>query len=354
MRTTFIYGAGDIRVEDVPKPRLQHSTDALVRVVRSCICGSDLHHFHNFPVSPDMPKQMGHEFVGIVDEIGADVSTIKVGDFVIAPFAISCGTCDFCQEGLFTSCVVGTFWGRGDVGGAQAEYVVSPYADGTLYVVPGITEDSALIPSLLTLSDVYGTGYHAAHCADIGPGDEVVVIGDGAVGLLAVLSATQLGAEKIILMGSNRARTDLGLKFGATHVVTERGEEGIAAVRALTRNNEGAPKVLEAVGHLPAFEQAVGVVRAGGVISRVGVPQFVETSALMGELFGRNITLTGGVAPVRAYIELLLPGILEGKMNPGLVFDSTISFEDIPRGYAAMDQRSALKVMISPTFKTRS
>ena len=347
MLTTYIYGAGDIRVQEVTKPTLRHSTDALIRVVRSCICGSDLHHFHNFPATPDSPKQMGHEFIGIVEEIGTDVSTINVGDFVIAPFAISCGTCDFCHEGLYTSCVSGTFWGRGEVGGAQAEYVLSPFADGTLVVVPGITEDSELLPSLLTLSDVYGTGYHAAKCAQVGPGDEVVVIGDGAVGLLAVLSAKQLGAQNIILMGSHQARTDLGREFGATHVVSERGDVGIAAVRALTQNNQGASKVLEAVGHLPAYEQALGVVRAGGVISRVGVPQYEEAPVGMGALFGRNITLTGGVAPVRAYINELLPAILNGQVNPGRVFDSTISIQDVPQGYAAMDQRRALKVMIA-------
>ena len=346
MLTTKIYAAGDIRVEEVPKPTLQHPTDALVRVVRSCICGSDLHYFHNFPAS-DEGKQMGHEFIGIVEEVGADVKSIKVGDFVIAPFAISCGRCEFCREGLYTSCVQGTFWGRGEVGGAQAEYVVSPLADGTLYVVPGITEDSELLPSLLTLSDVYGTGYHAAKCAQVGPGDEVVVIGDGAVGLLAVLSAKLLGAQTIILMGSHQARTDLGREFGATHVVAERGEAGIAAVRALTRGGLGAAKVLEAVGHLPAYEQALGVVRAGGVISRVGVPQYEEAPVGMFALFGRNVTLTGGVAPVRAYIAELLPAILDGSVNPGKVFDTTIAIEDVPTGYAAMDRRTALKVMIA-------
>lgn len=347
MLTTFIYGAGDIRVEEVLKPTIKNSTDALIRVVRSCICGSDLHHFHNFPASPDSPKQMGHEFIGIVEEVGSDVTTIKIGDFVIAPFAISCGTCEFCLQGLPTSCVSGTFWGRGEVGGGQAEYVVSPLADSTLYVVPGITEDSELLPSLLTLSDVYGTGYHAAKCAHVGPGDDVVVIGDGAVGLLAVLSAKQLGAETIILMGSHKVRTDLGREFGATHVVAERGEAGIAAVRALTHNGLGVSKVLEAVGHMPAYQQALGLVRAGGVISRVGVPQYDEAPIGMTSLFGRNITLTGGVAPVRAYIDELLPGILDGSVNPGRVFDSTIPIQEVPEGYAAMDQRTALKVMIA-------
>lgn len=347
MRVVRMYGAGDVRVEDAAQPSITEPTQALVRVVRSCICGSDLHPFHNLPATEDDPKKMGHEFVGIVEAIGSEVKSLAVGDFVIAPFALSCGECEFCRAGLHTACVVGTFWGRGDVGGAQAEYVLAPYADGTLFPVPGITEDSDLLPSLLTLSDVYGTGYHAAKCAQVGPEDTVVVIGDGAVGLLAVLSAKQLGAQTIILMGSHQDRTDLGREFGATHVVAERGEEGIANVLALTPGGMGAHKVLEAVGHMPAYEQALGVVRSGGIISRVGVPQYEEAPVGFASLFGRNITLNGGPAPVRAYIAELLPGILDGSVNPGKVFDSTISIEQAPEGYSAMDQRTTLKTMIA-------
>ncbi|MEX0791024.1 MAG: alcohol dehydrogenase catalytic domain-containing protein, partial [Actinomycetota bacterium] len=226
MKATFMYGAGDVRIEQIPDPVIQQSTDALVRIVRSCVCGSDLHPFHNMPKTPG-GSPMGHEFIGVVEEVGSEVDTLKHGDFVIAPFAWSDGTCEFCREGLQTSCLRGGFWGSGGIGGGQAEAVRVPLADGTLVKVPGITEDSPLLPSLLTLSDVYGTGHHAARRANVGPGDTVAVIGDGAVGLMAVLSASRLGAEQIILMGRHQDRTDLGREYGATDVVAERGEEGI-------------------------------------------------------------------------------------------------------------------------------
>jgi threonine dehydrogenase-like Zn-dependent dehydrogenase len=290
---------------------------------------------------------MGHEFIGIVEELGSDATTLNVGDLVIAPFAISCGNCDYCKAELYTSCDNGQFWASGDIGGAQAEFVRVPYADGTLVAVPGIPEDSDLLSSLLTLSDVYGTGYHAAKTANVQPGDEVVVIGDGAVGLLAVLSAKQLGAENIILMGHHDDRTSLGREFGANAVVSERGEEGIQHVLSLTEGGRGAHKVLEAVGFLPAYEQSLGVVRAGGIISRVGVPQYDLGPMGVSALWGRNVTLTGGVAPVRRYISELLPGVLNGDVNPGKVFDLTMSIEDAAEGYRLMDSRSALKVQIA-------
>ncbi|MFM6974102.1 MAG: zinc-binding dehydrogenase [Agromyces sp.] len=344
MRATVMYEAGNVRVEDVPAPAIAQATDALVRIVRSCVCGSDLHPFHN-RTAADGRKLMGHEFIGRVEAVGSEVTTIAEGDFVIAPFAYSCGRCEFCAVGLHTSCVIGGYWGNGDVGGGQAEYVRVPLADGTLVVVPGISDDSALLPSLLTLTDVYGTGYHAAKRANVGAGDTVVVIGDGAVGLMAVLSAEQLGAERIILMGHHDARLDLGRLFGATHVVRERGADGIAAVRELTADGRGAAKVLEAVGHMPAYEQAVGVVRPGGTIARVGVPQY-QNALVSGPVFGQHITLTGGPAPVRAYIDKLLPAVLAGEVNPGLVFDRSVRIEDVAEGYQAMDARDALKVMI--------
>jgi threonine dehydrogenase-like Zn-dependent dehydrogenase len=346
MKATYMYGAGDVRVITVPDPSLKNSTDAIVRVTRSCVCGSDLHPYHSLPVS-ERGTSMGHEFIGVVEEIGSDVATLAVGDFVIAPFAWSDGTCEFCREGLQTSCVHGGFWNDAahNVGGGQAEAVRVPLADGTLVKVPG-TVDESQYASLLTLSDVYGTGWHAAHRAGITGGETVTVIGDGAVGLLAVLSARQLGAERIILMGRHEARTNLGIEFGATDVVAERGDEGIAAVRELT-GGHGSHVVLEAVGHMPAYEQAVGIVRPGGVISRVGVPQYEEAPVGFGSLFGKNITLTGGPAPVRAYIERLLPAVLDGTVNPGLVFDRTVSLDQIADGYAEMDARTALKVMVA-------
>ncbi|RZL80483.1 MAG: IMP dehydrogenase [Rhodococcus sp. (in: high G+C Gram-positive bacteria)] len=345
MRATIMYGAGDVRVENVPDPVLQQPTDAIVRVVRSCVCGSDLHPYHNMPVTPE-GSPMGHEFIGVVEEIGKDVATMKKGDFVIAPFAWSDGTCEFCREGLHTSCRHGGFWAANGIGGGQAEAVRVPLADGTLVKAP-VGEDSALLASLLTLSDVFGTGYHAAVKAGVDEHTTVTVIGDGAVGLSAVLSAKRLGAERIILMGRHKTRTDLGVEFGATDVVAERGEEGIAKVRELT-GGDGTHTVLEAVGHMPAYEQALGVVRAGGVISRVGVPQYEAAPIGFGTLFGPNITLTGGPAPVRAYIEELLPDVLDGKIEPGKVFDRTVGLDEVPDGYRAMDDRKALKVLVRP------
>ena len=345
MRATYMFGAGDVRVITVPDPELQQSTDAIVRIVRSCICGSDLHPYHGLPAT-DEGTPMGHEFIGVVEEVGADVRALAAGDFVIAPFAWSDGTCEFCREGLQTSCRHGGFWAGGGIGGGQAEAVRVPQADGTLVKVPAGVDES-LYPSLLTLSDVYGTGYHAAVRGGVGPGTSVTVIGDGAVGLLAVLSATQLGAERIILMGRHAARTDLGREFGATDVVAERGDEGIARVRDLA-GGDGTHVVLEAVGHMPAYEQALGVVRPGGVISRVGVPQYEDAPVGFGTLFGPNVTLTGGPAPVRAYIDRLLPAVLDGTVNPGRVFDRTLSLEGTPQGYREMDERTALKVLVTP------
>lgn len=349
MRATYLYGAGDVRVIDVPAPTIQQPTDALVRVIRACVCGSDLHPYHSMPAD-EAGSPMGHEFIGVVEETGAQVTTLSPGDFVIAPFAVSCGRCEFCRAGLQTSCVNGGFWNDASLGtaGGQAEAVRVPLADGTLVKVPGVdvTTDEARLASLLTLSDVYGTGWHAAVHGGVTAGSIVTVIGDGAVGLLAVLSAKQLGAERIVLMGRHQIRTDLGREYGATEVVAERGAAGIAKVRDLT--DGGSPIVLEAVGHMPAYEQAVGIVRHGGVISRVGVPQYEDAPVGFGSLFGHNITLTGGPAPVRAYIEQLLPAVLDGTVNPGKVFDLTVGLEDTPKGYAAMDDRSALKVLVQP------
>ncbi|HEY3557605.1 MAG TPA: zinc-dependent alcohol dehydrogenase family protein [Kribbella sp.] len=345
MRATYMYGAGDVRVIDVPDAAIRQPTDAVVRVARSCICGSDLHPYHNLPATRD-GKTMGHEFVGVVEDVGSDVNTLRKGDFVIAPFAWSDGTCDFCREDLQTSCRHGGFWNANGVGGCQAEAVRVPLADGTLVKVPG-GADPALLPSLLTLSDVYGTGYHAALKGGVTARTTVTVIGDGAVGLLAVLAAKQFGAERIILMGRHKDRTDLGVEFGATEVVAERGAEGIAKVRELT-GGDGTHVVLEAVGHFPAYEQALGVVRPGGVISRVGVPQYDEAPIGFGTLFLPNITLTGGPAPARAYIERLLAGVLDGTVDPGKVFDRTIDLDAVPDGYRAMDDREALKVLIRP------
>jgi threonine dehydrogenase-like Zn-dependent dehydrogenase len=345
MRATLMYRAGDVRVEDVPDSGLKQPTDALVRITASCICGSDLHPYHSM-ADGSAPAYMGHEFLGVIEDIGADVATLRKGDHVVAPFAFSCGSCEFCRAGLQTSCVgCGGFWDTLPTEGGQAEAIRVPLADGTLFKLPA-TSAPDLLASLLTLSDVYGTGYHAAKMAHVGPGDSVTVIGDGAVGLLAVLSAAQLGADQIILMGRHQDRTALGREFGATEVVAERGAEGIEKVRALT--DGGSAKVIEAVGHMPAYEQAYGVVRAGGIISRVGVPQYEDAPVGFGSLFAGNITLTGGPAPSRAYMAQLLPGVLEGAVQPGKVFDTTTPLDEAPEGYRAMDDRKHLKVLLVP------
>jgi threonine dehydrogenase-like Zn-dependent dehydrogenase len=338
-----MYGAGDVRVETVPTPTIQQPTDAIVRIVAGCICGSDLWPFASREAT-ETGSRMGHEFVGVVEQLGSATSGLAVGDFVIAPFVASDGTCDFCLEGLQTSCRHGGHWGGTEDGG-QGEYARVPQASGTLVVVPA-GFDETLIPSLLSLSDVMSTGYHAATKARIEPGQTVTVIGDGAVGLSAVLSAKLMGASRIILMGRHEARTNLGREFGATDVVAERGDEGIARVRQLT-GGDGTHVVLEAVGLRSALETAIGVVRDGGVISRVGAPQFSEVPLGFPE-FMRNITLTGGVAPALAYIDELLPLVLDGTIEPGRVFDRTIGLDEVPAGYQAMADREALKVLVRP------
>ncbi len=340
-----MYGAGDVRVEEVADPKLEQPTDALVRIVRACVCGSDLHPYHQLPASAQ-GVPMGHEFVGVVEAVGAEVSCVKAGDFVISPFAWSDNTCDFCREGFQTSCRHGGFYAANGVGGAQAEAIRVPLADGTLVKAP-VAEDSALLPSLLTLSDVFLTGHHAVVRGGVDLGSTVTVIGDGAVGLSAVLAAKRLGAERIILMGRHTDRTGLGRQWGATDVVAERGEEGIAKVLDLT-GGDGTHVVVEAVGYRPAYDMAVGVVRVGGAISRVGVPQYEEAPVGFASLFGKNITLTGGPAPVRAYIETLLPEVLDGRLEPGKVFDRTVSLDDLPAGYRLMDDRESIKVLVTP------
>ncbi len=344
MRATIIHGAGDVRVENVPDPQLREPTDAVVRVVRACICGSDLWPYRSMPVS-ERGERIGHEFLGVVEDVGADVSSVKSGDLVVAPFVWADNTCDFCREGLQTSCRHGGLWARAGIDGGQGEAVRVPLAQGTLVKLP-VAEDSALLPSLLSLSDVFPTGYHCAHTAGVSPRTTVTVIGDGAVGLFAVLSAKRLGAERIILMGHHKERTDIGLEFGATDIVAERGQEGIEKVRELTRG-DGTHRVLECVGLKDAIETAFAVVRDGGVVSRVGAPQYSEVPMDFG-VFIRNVTLTGGVAPARAYIDELLPDVLEGKIEPGLVFDRTVSLDDVRDGYRAMAERTALKVLVKP------
>jgi threonine dehydrogenase-like Zn-dependent dehydrogenase len=307
MRATLMYGAGDVRVEDVPDAQLIDSTDALVRVTRAGICGSDLWPYKSMP-HDDAGRRMGHEFIGVIEAVGADVETVKVGDQVVSPFLWSDGSCVSCREGLQSECLHGGRYGWGDVDGGQGEAVRVPQADGTLVVLP-VGVDDALMPSLLALTDVMGTGHHAAVAAKVGPGRTVAVVGDGAVGLCGVIASKRLGAERIILLGSNPERTALGHEFGATDVVRERGEEAVERVRELTEHD----------------------------------------TTPTGTAFWKNASIAGGLAPVRAYIEELLPDVLEGRIEPGRVFDRTTgSIEDVPDGYRAMNEREVLKFQIKP------
>jgi len=339
-----MYAAGDVRIENVPDPTIQESTDAVIRVTRACICGSDLWPYQSLSEG-DGARVMGHEAIGVVEEIGSEVGTVKVGDVVVMPFAFSDGTCMFCDEGLQTECVHGGFFGNTEVPGAQSEAVRIPQADGTLYVLP-VGEDDALMPSLLTLSDVLGTGHHAAVVAKVGPGKSVAVVGDGAVGLCGVIAAKRLGAEQIIIMGRHEVRTKLGREFGATDVVSERGAEAVERVKELT-DGYGVDAVLECVGLDQSMETAIAIARPGGAVGRVGVPQHELMPGALPSFY-KNITIGGGPAPVRAYIAELLPDILEGRIEPGRVFDHTVDLDGVPEGYRAMNDRTSIKVLVKP------
>ncbi|WP_424214429.1 zinc-dependent alcohol dehydrogenase family protein [Streptomyces sp. BI20] len=347
MRATVIHAPHDIRVEEVPDAAISAPGDAVVRVLRACICGSDLWAYRG-EARREPGQRIGHEFLGIVEEIGADVGGVRVGDLVVAPFMWSCGTCAYCVEGLHTSCVRGGFWGSVGFDGGQGEAVRVPQADGTLVRLPAdAASDDRLLTSLLALSDVMGTGHHAALGAGVRPGSTVAVVGDGAVGLCGVLAAKRLGAERIIALGRHTARTDIARSFGATDVVAERGEAAEAAVRELT-GGAGAHAVIEAVGTEQSMRTALNITRDGGSIGYVGVPHGSGTGLDLGVMFDRNISLRGGVAPVRAYLPELLGDVLDGIIDPAPVFDRAVTLAEVPEGYRAMDDRSALKVLITP------
>jgi threonine dehydrogenase-like Zn-dependent dehydrogenase len=344
MRATVMYAARDVRVEKIPDARLVEKTDAVVTIKHACICGSDLWPYKSMEPN-DKGRPMGHEAIGVVGDVGAEVRRIKRGDLVVVPFAFSDGVCEFCRAGLQTSCVHGGFFGIEGGEGAQAEALRVPLADGTLYVLSA-GKDDALMPSLLTLSDVMGTGHHAAVCAKVGPGKTAAVVGDGAVGLCGVIAARRLGAEQIIIMGRHPDRIALAKKFGATDVVSERGDAAVEQVRKLT-GGRGAHSVLECVGLDDSMATAINIARPGGAVGRVGVPQG-ETMPASEPAFYSNITIGGGPAPVRAYIDELLPDILEGRIQPGRVFDRTIGLDEVPGGYRAMDERKSIKVLVEP------
>ncbi|WP_423184696.1 zinc-dependent alcohol dehydrogenase family protein [Arthrobacter sp. NyZ413] len=351
MRATIIHGPGDIRVEERDYPTVQLPTDAVVKVAAACVCGSDLWPYRGVR-EVRRPTAIGHEFIGTVESVGEDVTGLAVGDFVIAPFVVSCGECPQCLNGVTVACDHLAGWGSKDdtghaIDGGQGQAVRVPLADSTLVKVPGVTEpEDALRASLLTLSDVMATGHHAALAAKAGPGRTVVVVGDGAVGLCGVLAAKRLGAERVIAMSRHADRQAIAREFGATDIVEERGEAGVAKVRELL-GGVLADSVLECVGTKESMEQALHSVRPGGALGFVGVPTG-GAEIPPRYLFDTNISVSGGMAPARTYIPELLADVLDGKINPGRVFDSVMPLEEAPEAYRAMDERRAIKVLLEP------
>lgn len=340
MRVTTIHGTRDIRLEERPTPAIDAPTDAVIRVTASCICGSDLWPYRgeNDITAGDT---IGHEMVGVVEEVGSEVRSFKPGDFVIAPFCHSDNTCPNCRAGVTSACMNGDF-----TTGGQGEYARVSQADGSLVLgasrADGMPDDS-LLPSLLTLSDVFPTGWHCAVAAGVKPGDTVVVVGDGAVGLCAVLAASQMGAERVVAMSRHEQRQDIARRFGATHIVAERGKEGAERIKEMT-DGVGADAVLECVGTNDSMLQAFGSARAGSTVGFVGVPHGVDLPVR--KMFSKNVGLAGGVAPVRKYLPELLDLVTSGTVDPGLVFDLRLPLDQVAEGYRAMDERRAIKVYL--------
>jgi threonine dehydrogenase-like Zn-dependent dehydrogenase len=338
MRVTTIHGPGDIRLEERPAPTIDEPTEAIVKVVASCVCGSDLWPYRGEnPIEPGSP--IGHEMVGVVEEVGSEVRSFKPGDFVIAPFVHCDNTCPHCRAGITSACQ-----NQGFTNGGQGEYVRVHQADGSLVKTDGMP-DPTLVPSLLTLSDVMATGWHAAVAAGVRPGSTAVVVGDGAVGLCGVLAAAQLGAERVIAMSRHEPRQKIALEFGATDIVPERGEEGEQLILELT-GGIGADAVLECVGTDGAMRTAFTIARPGSTVGFVGVPHGVELPVR--RMFQKNVGLAGGMAPVRTYLPDLLARTLDGTINPGIVFDMVLPLDEVAEGYRAMDERRAIKVLLQP------
>jgi threonine dehydrogenase-like Zn-dependent dehydrogenase len=341
MQGTMLYGPRDVRFEERPDPEIIEPTDAIIKLSAACVCGSDLWPYRGVdPVTEPVP--MGHEYVGIVEEVGSAVKNIKLGQFVVGSFFASDNTCKICQAGYQSSCIHRQ---PGAPTGAQAQYARIPLADGTLVATPDLPP-ADLIPSLLSASDVLGTGWFGAVAAEVGPGKTVTVVGDGAVGLLAVLASKQLGAERIIAMSRHEDRQKLALEFGATDIVTERGDEGAAKIKELT-DGLGAHSVIEAVGTQEAMMQSIRSTRPGGHVGFVGVLHGVEIPGE--EFFFSHIHLHGGPAPVRRFLPELIDLIWNRKINPGKVFDLTLPLEQVAEGYRAMDERSAIKALLRPS-----
>ena len=338
MRVTTIHGTRDIRIEERPVPRLEEPTDALVRVVASCVCGTDLWPYRG-ENDITVGDPIGHEVVGVVEEVGASVRHFRPGDFVVVPFCHCDGTCVLCRKGMQAGCQ-----NLGITAGGQGEYARVTQADGSLVKTPGMP-DPSMVPALLTLADVMATGWHAAVSARVEPGMSVVVVGDGAVGLCGVLAAAEMGAEQIIAMSRHEPRQAVARTFGATAVVAERGKEGAQAVLELTQG-VGADAVLECVGTNESMRTALRSARPGAMVGFVGVPHGVELP--VGAMFGRNVGLAGGMAPVRKYLPDLLDRVLDGRLDPSPVFDLTLPLDEVAEGYRAMDERRAIKVLLQP------
>jgi threonine dehydrogenase-like Zn-dependent dehydrogenase len=340
MRGAVLHAPGDVRVEDRPDPTIEQPTDAVIRVVAACVCGSDLWPYRGIDTGTG-PSPMGHEYVGVVEEVGGEVTTVKPGDFVVGSFFASDNTCEICRAGYQSRCVqafpIGAL-------GTQAQFARIPLADGTLVATPAMPADD-LVPGLLAASDVLGTGWFAAVAAEAGPGRTVAVVGDGAVGLLAVLAARQLGAERIIAMSRHAPRQKLALDFGATDVVEERGDEGVARIKDLT-NGLGAHSVIEAVGTQESMMQAIRATRPGGSVGFVGVAHDVALPG--GELFYSGVHLHGGPAPVRRFLPELIELVGDRTIDPGRVFDLDLPLEQAAEGYRAMDERRAVKALLRP------
>ena len=340
MRGAIIYAPGDVRVEQRDDPKITKPTDAVIKLAATCVCGSDLWDWRGINPIPE-PKPMGHEYAGVVQEVGSQVRNIKPGDFVVGSFFASDNTCEICADGYQSRCAHLEYVGSG---GAQAEYLRVPLADGTLAAAHG-QPDPALIPSLLAASDVLGTGWFGAVAADVRPGKTVAVVGDGAVGLMAILAARQLGAERIIAMSRHEPRQKLALEFGATDIVTERGDEGVARIKDMT-GGYGAHSAIEAVGNQESMMQAIGSTRPGGHVGYVGVSHGVQ---LPGEqLFYAEVHLHGGPAPVRRFLPHLIQLVEDRDIDPSKVFDLTLPLDQAADGYRAMDERRAIKTLLTP------
>jgi threonine dehydrogenase-like Zn-dependent dehydrogenase len=344
MKATVYHGKNDVRVDTVPDPTIQAPTDAIVRVVNAAICGSDLWFYRGISQAWQPGDRTGHEWIGVIEEVGSDVKSFKKGDFVAAPFSFSDGTCTYCTEKLYTSCVHAGFWGGNDNDGGQGEYVRAPYADGTLVAIPdAVAHDARKRTSALALTDVMGTGHHGCVRANVVAGGTVVVIGDGAVGLCAVLSAARTKAERIIAVGHYPGRLAIAQQFGATDIIDSK-EDG-AAEKILELTKGGSHSVVEAVGSQATLDFAVQIARPGGFVSFVGVPVGVETFDAR-KLFSANVSIGGALAPTRAYLPEYMADVAAGTIDPSPVFDLRLDLAHAPEGYKAMDARSSIKVVL--------